>query len=121
MSCVLSSALTDGVRNQFLGLTSWFLSRTVREKLRLSGPDDSFLLSSMQLWLLEMAPLGTGSFAGLKRVNLFFGGLSDGKTQGRQVGLLEVRVWGWVGLESKPEDDLLVGEGVFLSLPEMNK
>lgn len=80
-----------------------------------------------------MAPPGSRPFAGLWRVKLLLGDLSDGEMQGRHAGgvlleLVEVRVRGWAGrsgdgrwLDSNPEEDLLMDEDVFLSLPEINK
>lgn len=140
MCCVLSSVLTLGVRFQFLGSMDFLfgsLWRTVRETLRLNSPAAAFLLSSMQLWLLAMAPLGGRPFDVLRRLKMFLGSLSDGNIQGRHPGLfrsevllevVEVRVWGRAGysgdgrwLDSKPEEDLLMDEDVFLSLPEINK
>lgn len=54
--------LMTGIRFLFFGSVSFLLCsllRTVTEVLRLSSPGSGFLLSSMQLWLLAIAPLGT--------------------------------------------------------------
>lgn len=116
--------------SSFLFCSLW---RPVREKQRLSCPAAKFLLSSTQLWLLQIAPLGRWPFSGLRRLEVFLG-LSDTKLTGRHfgllwskilVGLVDVRgMAGYSGdgrlLDSKPEEDLLKDE-VFLSLPEINK
>lgn len=105
----------------------WSLQRTVRDRLRLAGCDAALSLSSVQLWLLEMAPTGTRPSSGLLgRCVLSFGGLSDVEEQGRSGLLLEVVVWGlcsgdrrWP--DSKPEEDLTTDEDLFLPPPEINK
>lgn len=99
----------------------------VRDRIRLTGCDAALSLSSVQLWLLEMAPTGTQLSSGLfGRCVLFFGGLSDVEEQGRSGLVLEVVVWGicsgdrrWP--DSKPEEDLLADEDLFLPPPEINK
>lgn len=113
-------------------LLFWSLWRIVREKQRRSGVCAAFLLSSMQLWLLANDLLWIRPFIELKPR---FGRL--GWTWGKHLGLLwdedlldwmEARGRGRTGysgdgrwLDSKPDEDLLMVERVFLPLPEINK
>jgi len=132
---LLSSVPTPVVRSRSSGsmrVLSRALWRTGTETLRLSRSGAGFLLSSTQLRLLAVAPPGRRGPAGLRRRKPISGGLSGEKLQSGCPGLLwsevllELRIRGGGGedgrgLDSNPEEDLLVDEDVFLSLPEINK